>query len=47
MSLRVGFDMVGVYLGEEVNYKIEPFVLREQEKELVDGIDSGSEAPFD
>lgn len=47
MSLRVGFDMVGVYLGEEVNYKIESFVLREQKKELVDGIESGSEASFD
>lgn len=47
MSLRVGFDMVGVYLGEKVNYKIESFLLREQKQELVDGIESGSAAPFD
>lgn len=30
-----------------MNYKIESFVLREPEKELVDGIKSRSEASFD
>lgn len=46
MSSRVSFELVRLYLGEEIDDIVESVVVVEKTKEVIDGFQSRREAAF-